>query len=168
MTTRPVAVNVSQATRLEGSSVRQASRIASEIWSAILSGCPSVTDSLVNKKRSRLAKTNSSIQYLTVHLARHHLTPIFYLSGLASGKAHTRLLLWPTQQRYPALNGNSDGFPSNRLYGINRPCRAHFQTPQPSAASETTIIATPIHRELVGLCPPTLFRRTFSANSDQS
>src|SRR5271156_1841171 len=51
MTTRPVAVRVSQATRLAGSSRRQASRIASEIWSAILSGCPSVTDSEVNRKR---------------------------------------------------------------------------------------------------------------------
>src|SRR5208282_3478722 len=51
MTTKPVAVRVSQATRLEGSSVRQASRMASETWSAILSGCPSVTDSEVNKWR---------------------------------------------------------------------------------------------------------------------
>src|SRR5579885_2487070 len=51
MTTRPVAVRVSQATRLAGSSARQASRMASEIWSAILSGCPSVTDSEVNKRR---------------------------------------------------------------------------------------------------------------------
>src|ERR1700680_4856747 len=52
MTTRPGAVRVSQATRLKESSVRQASRIASETWSAILSGWPSVTDSEVNKKRS--------------------------------------------------------------------------------------------------------------------
>src|SRR6266478_5590015 len=51
MTTRPVAVKVSQATRLEESSARQASRMASEIWSAILSGWPSVTDSEVNKIR---------------------------------------------------------------------------------------------------------------------
>src|SRR5579864_6338190 len=51
MTTRPVAVRVSQATRLVESSVRQASRMASEIWSAILSGWPSVTDSEVNNKR---------------------------------------------------------------------------------------------------------------------
>src|ERR1700749_5127144 len=57
ITTRPVAVRVSQATRLVGSSARQASRIASEIWSAILSGCPSVTDSEVNKKRLRFDKT---------------------------------------------------------------------------------------------------------------
>src|SRR5260370_7149100 len=49
--TRPVQVRVSQATRLLGSSRRQASRMASEIWSAILSGCPSVTDSEVNRKR---------------------------------------------------------------------------------------------------------------------
>src|SRR6202040_170142 len=55
MTTRPVAVRVSQATRLGGSSARQASRIASEIWSAILSGWPSVTDSDVNKNFSREA-----------------------------------------------------------------------------------------------------------------
>src|SRR6202041_2558728 len=52
MTTRPVAVRVSAATRLYGSCSRQASRMASETWSAILSGCPSVTDSEVNKKRS--------------------------------------------------------------------------------------------------------------------
>src|SRR5438270_11291559 len=48
--TRPVVVRVSQATRLYGSFSRQASRMASEIWSAILSGWPSVTDSEVNKK----------------------------------------------------------------------------------------------------------------------
>src|ERR1700722_19838044 len=51
MTTRPAAARISQATRLKGSSVRQASRMASEIWSAILSGWPSVTDSEVNKIR---------------------------------------------------------------------------------------------------------------------
>src|SRR5438067_2909932 len=48
-TTSPVAVRVSQATRLNGSSARQASSTASEIWSAILSGCPSVTDSDVKR-----------------------------------------------------------------------------------------------------------------------
>src|SRR3954447_16368021 len=49
ITTRPVAVRVSQATRLMGSSARQASSTESEIWSAILSGCPSVTDSEVKR-----------------------------------------------------------------------------------------------------------------------
>ena len=42
---------VSQATRAIGSSVRMASRTASEIWSAILSGWPSVTDSEVKVYR---------------------------------------------------------------------------------------------------------------------
>src|SRR5712671_2380438 len=61
MTTRPVAVRVSQATRLEESSARQASRMASEIWSAILSGWPSVTDSEVNKRRFFAAKMYFSL-----------------------------------------------------------------------------------------------------------
>ena len=47
--TRPVVTSVSQATLLSGSSASAASRMASEIWSAILSGCPSVTDSEVNR-----------------------------------------------------------------------------------------------------------------------
>ena len=47
--TRPVVQVVSQATRAPGSFSRMASRIASEIWSQILSGCPSVTDSDVNR-----------------------------------------------------------------------------------------------------------------------
>src|SRR6266496_213803 len=51
-TTRPVVIRVSQATRPCGSSERTASRTASETWSAILSGCPSVTDSDV-KRNSR-------------------------------------------------------------------------------------------------------------------
>src|SRR5512133_155522 len=48
-TTSPVVINVSQATRPSGSSARTASRTVSEIWSATLSGCPSVTDSEVNR-----------------------------------------------------------------------------------------------------------------------
>ena len=44
-TTMPVVTSVSQATRPLGSSARIVSRMASEIWSAILSGWPSVTDS---------------------------------------------------------------------------------------------------------------------------
>src|SRR6185436_15422980 len=48
-TTRPVVTSVSQATRPSGSSERTASRTESEIWSATLSGCPSVTDSDVNR-----------------------------------------------------------------------------------------------------------------------
>src|SRR4029079_16576147 len=48
-TTRPVLTRVSHATRPPGSSRRTASSTPSEIWSATLSGCPSVTDSEVNR-----------------------------------------------------------------------------------------------------------------------
>src|ERR1700748_1505996 len=48
-TTRPVFTRVSQATRPVGSSRSTASRTPSEIWSAILSGWPSVTDSEVKR-----------------------------------------------------------------------------------------------------------------------
>src|ERR671934_1276532 len=49
-TTRPVVISVSDATRPFGSSASTASRTVSEIWSATLSGCPSVTDSEVKRK----------------------------------------------------------------------------------------------------------------------
>src|SRR5205809_1413888 len=45
----PVVTSVSHATRALGSLARIASRTASEIWSATLSGWPMVTDSLVNR-----------------------------------------------------------------------------------------------------------------------
>src|ERR687893_759178 len=48
-TTRPVFTSVSHATRPVGSSLITASSTPSEIWSAILSGWPSVTDSDVNR-----------------------------------------------------------------------------------------------------------------------
>ena len=48
--TRPVVVTVSQATLPIGSFSRIASSTASEIWSQILSGWPSVTDSDVKKR----------------------------------------------------------------------------------------------------------------------
>src|SRR4051812_1974898 len=48
-TTRPVVISVSHATRLSGSFVSAASGPESEIWSAILSGWPSVTDSDVKR-----------------------------------------------------------------------------------------------------------------------
>src|SRR6185436_6955020 len=51
MKARPVVTIVSQATRLYGSWDKIASRMASEIWSAILSGWPSVTDSEVKRCR---------------------------------------------------------------------------------------------------------------------
>src|SRR5919202_6781078 len=48
--TRPVVTMVSTATRLAGSWVRRASRTPSLIWSQILSGWPSVTDSEVKRR----------------------------------------------------------------------------------------------------------------------
>src|SRR6185436_15704427 len=48
-TTRPVVHSTSQATRPWGSCSSTASSTASEIWSATLSGWPSVTDSEVNR-----------------------------------------------------------------------------------------------------------------------
>src|SRR5437763_16478205 len=60
-TTRPVVISVSQATRPSGSSVRTASSTESEIWSATLSGCPSVTDSEVNEnERAPISETLAS------------------------------------------------------------------------------------------------------------
>ncbi len=53
ITTWPVVTSVSHATRPIGSEVMTASRTPSEIWSAILSGWPSVTDSDV-KRNSRM------------------------------------------------------------------------------------------------------------------
>src|SRR5215471_16667142 len=50
--TWPVVIKVSTATWLVGSSLSIASRMASLIWSAILSGCPSVTDSEVKSRRA--------------------------------------------------------------------------------------------------------------------
>ena len=49
-TTSPVVHSVSQATFELASRRRNSSRMASEIWSETLSGCPSDTDSDVNKK----------------------------------------------------------------------------------------------------------------------
>src|SRR3954453_14472240 len=51
MCTWPVVIMVSTATRLRGSCASIASRMESLIWSAILSGWPSVTDSEVKRRR---------------------------------------------------------------------------------------------------------------------
>ena len=62
-------ISVSQATRLSGSFASAASRTESEIWSAILSGWPSVTDSDVNRNERcdigrRVALTHDDDQRL--------------------------------------------------------------------------------------------------------
>src|SRR3954454_19850345 len=73
-TTRPVVISVSQATRPSGSSASTASSTESEIWSAILSGCPSVTDSDVKEKErvgmtGRLANAPSLLGGFPPHQA---------------------------------------------------------------------------------------------------
>src|SRR5579864_7140147 len=55
--TSPVVTIASQATRASGSLARIASSTASEIWSASLSGWPSVTDSDVNKDTAVLLES---------------------------------------------------------------------------------------------------------------
>src|SRR5215471_21429372 len=52
---RPVVSRVSHATRENGSPASAASTTASEIWSAILSGWPSVTDSEVKRNPLSMA-----------------------------------------------------------------------------------------------------------------
>src|SRR4051812_21324780 len=62
ITARPVVTRVSQATREAGSSASSASRTASEMASATLSGCPSVTDSEVKRLRSCTAVSPRALE----------------------------------------------------------------------------------------------------------
>src|SRR2546430_11914539 len=108
MTTRPVAVRVSQATRLVVSSVRQASRMASEIWSAILSGWPSVTDSEVNKIRFLDGKWCVSL----LHIDRTNLGPWWWCDRRKS--------TWPHTDQTRAIGSRSDLKKANRrLWGAH-------------------------------------------------
>src|SRR5579859_5132456 len=66
--TVPVLSAVSQATRPSGSLLSTASSTASLIWSATLSGCPSVTDSEV-EKRWRIAGIGANLHLTGSHRA---------------------------------------------------------------------------------------------------
>src|SRR6266516_4294037 len=66
MTAMPVVTRVSQATRAVGSWANIASRIASDTWSATLSGCPSDTDSEVKMNFSAMT-VDSSRFYINFH-----------------------------------------------------------------------------------------------------
>src|SRR4030095_11725565 len=68
--TRPVVTNVSHATRHPGSTARMASRTASEIRSASLSGCPSVTDAEENRYAWLIASEHSSGPRRAPHAVR--------------------------------------------------------------------------------------------------
>src|SRR5688572_24684745 len=60
ITTSPVLQSVSAATRARGSFASTASSTASDTWSATLSGCPSLTDSEVNRKLLLMGSLRSS------------------------------------------------------------------------------------------------------------
>src|SRR5579863_6517531 len=109
ITTRPVAVRVSQATRLVGSSVRQASRMASEIWSAILSGWPSVTDSEVNKYRFFDAKLYVSL----VHGGCRTLDSTSWESGNPRGRYGA------TPSRRSPIKAYQRGMPGATILTVN-------------------------------------------------
>src|SRR5207247_1419050 len=78
-TAMPVVTSVSQATRAAGSLAMIASRTASGIWSPILSGCPSVPDSGVERRGGRCNRQRLEAepdqqerrQRLRGHLATH-------------------------------------------------------------------------------------------------
>src|SRR5579862_9002611 len=81
---RPVVSSVSHATREYGSPARAASRTASEIWSAILSGWPSVTDSEVKRKlRLCLLKTISLACWPAIHRQLGTLLPEYEFVNVA-------------------------------------------------------------------------------------
>src|ERR687897_2205156 len=93
-TTSPVFTSVSHATRPSGSSAITASRTPSEIWSAILSGWPSVTDSEVN--RNSLSESGWVVMRPgRVHMARGPSVGNHYRAfpdpfGRASSHDHAR------------------------------------------------------------------------------
>src|SRR6185437_2369981 len=72
-TTRLVVASVSQATRAVGSAARKISTTESEIWSHTLSGCPSETDSLVNRKSPLATFISSPLGSCRIPLARDHI-----------------------------------------------------------------------------------------------
>src|SRR6185436_20646942 len=78
--TKPVLTAVSQATRLCGSWVRQASSTASLIWSHILSGWPSVTDSEVNMSLG--AVINVVLISLSPYNKIRHKAPLAVSGGM--------------------------------------------------------------------------------------
>src|SRR5580704_10403440 len=63
-TTWSVVHSVSQATRDMGSWAISASRIPSEIWSQTLSGCPMLTDSLLNRNFDMNLAPHSTVGWL--------------------------------------------------------------------------------------------------------
>src|SRR5690606_16130974 len=84
----PVFTRVSTATRACGSSLMMASSTASEIWSAILSGWPSDTDSDVKMEYSLIALVAPWLRGLRIEcIVRVHKAARLDLKTIALGQA---------------------------------------------------------------------------------
>src|SRR5438034_6281825 len=91
--TSPVVVAVSHATRAIGSCARMASSTPSEIWSQSLSGCPSVTDSLVKNTFGFFMKL------LKIDLLFQKKLHRLYVTNLGARLPRTKVLLLLRSQR---------------------------------------------------------------------
>src|SRR5205807_1587885 len=114
MTARPVVTRVSQATRPFGSCFITSSRTASEIWSAILSGWPSVTDSDVNRKLR-----NASLKLILLCDLRGKAPRQTFVFIRHPAKPFKSTIRWEKNQRIEskdfnlALNGRNWGLNGN-------------------------------------------------------
>src|SRR3954452_4722156 len=86
MCTWPVVISVSTATRLRGSCSSIASRMASLIWSAILSGWPSVTDSDVKRRRDTRFSLDRQADRSDPSGQRYRRTPTVGVSALGGAR----------------------------------------------------------------------------------
>src|SRR5216683_6336118 len=143
----PVVTSVSQATRPFGSCLMTSSRTASEIWSAILSGWPSVTDSDVNRKLRKASlklillrdlRWNAPLQ--TPLIIRHSAKPYkITIRGDKNQRIDSKQLISASNGRNHALNGyllHLSGKPKPRLHRHPAGCRAFPSSFWPSGRSE--------------------------------
>ena len=102
----PVVVAVSQATRLMGSCAKRASRIASEMASHILSGCPSVTDSDVNNLLSMFSSLDNACLYFL-------FCPVYHIRKGPHKRTNLSIIVNPLIVRYYSLRlaPSSEGLP---------------------------------------------------------
>src|SRR4051794_35725734 len=104
---------VSTATRLRGSCASIASRIESLIWSAILSGWPSVTDSEVKRRRGTRYSLGTVARSTSAATGRTLATPRYRLPGNPGAV--------PAEARLPVRPGRQlghDGGPDPRGDGV--------------------------------------------------
>src|SRR5687768_8271962 len=121
-TTRLFLTSVSAATRERGSCARIASSTASEIWSATLSGCPSDTDSEVNRK-SLIAwrlprgggKDTKNLSFPSVILRLAGKLPLPLLHALGSVLGWAMYGISPTYRRKLRANLQQAGYSEARI-----------------------------------------------------